>query len=426
MKKLLLIIAIPLFLNSCTQKLSKEQSSQLWKAYKEQNYFKLNSLVNKIGLKGRNPDFILFKAKLGYVFNRPQESDSLINILLNKYSAKYNDSIIADLHLMKAVNNDRLQNYKNAFAEGKLVVEKYHHCYDSVFLAETRDDNEVREALIGAPKMGITKTTEERISLKRDIAGLMNLPVHLGSDSMDFVFDTGANISVIVASIAKKYGFKSLSKKVHILAFTGKRLDAELALVDFKLGNIRIKNSVFIVFPDSVLSFAKGAYVIKGVIGFPVMNALKEIILKDDKYLIVPQTPEKSENKNFALDQATPVILVNYKNDTLPFHFDTGADRTDLYVSFFERYKDSIKKTSKKKTNLIGGAGGTTKVETYVLDKIFISAGNASAHLDSLNILTKALLSNQAHLYGNFGQDFIKKYKVMKLNFEAMNITFSN
>jgi len=60
MKKLFLISAIILLLTNCTQKLSKEQTAQLWKAYNEQNYFRLNKLVNKIDFKGTNPDFMLF------------------------------------------------------------------------------------------------------------------------------------------------------------------------------------------------------------------------------------------------------------------------------------------------------------------------------------------------------------------------------
>ncbi len=34
---------------------------------------------------------------------------------------------------------------------------------------------------------------------------------------------------------------------------------------------------MFIVFPDSVLSFAGGAYKINGIIGFPVIEQLQEV-----------------------------------------------------------------------------------------------------------------------------------------------------
>lgn len=426
MKKLILLFAIPLFLNGYSQKLSIEQSHLLWNVYKEQNYFRLHHLISGIKTDIQSPEFILFKAKLNYVFNKPQVSDSLINILLNNYSHTFNDSIMADLHLMKAVNSDRLENYKSALTEGELVVGKYRKYCDSTLISETKDDNEVREVLADIPRMKITRTTEVQIPIKRDIAGLINLPVALSNDSINFVFDTGANISVMIASVAKKYGVKILPGKVHITAITGKRLDANMALADIKLGSIEIKNSVFIIFPDSVLTFANGAYIIKGIVGFPIMNALKETILKEDKFLIIPQVPESESDKNFALDQSNPVIQVTYKNDTLPFHFDTGADKTELYASFLGKYNDEIVSTCKKKTDMLGGAGGIIKVDTYVLDKAMIIAGDAKAQLNSLGILTKQLRSNQKHLFGNFGQDFMKQFKVMKINFSAMHISFSN
>jgi len=425
MKKLHLILILTLIFYCCQVAFSQEQSSPLWKAYKEENYFRLNHMLAKSGIKSNGPECLLFKAKLGYVFNKPRESDSLINILLDKYSDAFNDTIIADLVFMRSVNLTRLEDYKNAFTDGSLFVEKYHHLYDSAFINETVDDNTVREILSGVPKLEVIKTSDIQVPIKRDVAGLINLPVYLKSDSVNFVFDTGANMSVIVSSLAKKYGFKPLAKKIYIMAITGKRIEAELALVDLKIGTMEINHSPFIIFPDSILSFANGAYIIKGIVGFPIMNALKEIVLTDDKYLLVPKVPEKTDQQNFALDQSNPVILVSYKNDTLPFHFDTGANATMLYESFFNRYKNDIEKNCQKSKNQLGGAGGSAEVETYILNNPILSAGNVETKLDSLIILTKSLMSNQEHLYGNFGQDFIKRYKEMKINFEAMSIRFS-
>jgi hypothetical protein len=267
-------------------------------------------------------------------------------------------------------------------------------------------------------------TSDIQIPTHRDMAGLINLPVILQNDSVDFVFDSGANMSVIVTSVAEKYGFKPLGKKIYVLALTGKRIEAQLAMVNLKMGNIEIKNSPFIVFPDSVLTFGNGIYSIKGIIGFPIMNALKEFTVKDDQFLIIPKNPSKTNSRNFALDQSTPVIMVTYQNDTLPFHFDTGAHSTLLYSTFFNKYKDFVLQHSKKKTDRVGGAGGTTDVEAYILGKANLTAGGVTTGLDSLRILTKSLMSNQDNLYGNFGQDFMKKYKVMTVNFEEMNIRF--
>lgn len=424
MKKLFSLILITTVLFSCQKRLSPDQSSQLWKAYKEQNYFRLDKLVSALDSGIQTPEVLLFHAKLGYVFNRPEASNKVIDKLLEKYPKEFNDTIVSDLYLMRSVNFTRLENYKQALADGNAFIENFSSLYDSSFIAETKDDNMVREALAEVPKMEAVTTSDVRMHIYRDMAGLINLPVVLQNDSIDFVFDSGANMSVIVTSVAEKYRFKPLDKKIHVLAITGKRIEAQLALVDLKMGNVEIKNSPFIIFPDSVLTFGNGIYTIKGIIGFPIMNALKEFTVKDDQFLVIPKTPSKVASRNFALDQATPVIMVTYQNDTLPFHFDTGAHSTLLYSTFFNKYKDYVTQNCKKQTDQVGGAGGTTDVEAYILGKASLNAGGVQTDLDSLRILTKSLMSNQENLYGNFGQDFMKKYKVMTVNFESMFIRF--
>jgi predicted aspartyl protease len=426
MQKLFLILFSASTLCSMKSDAPKDQFKELRIAYRTHNYFRLDNLIRNTNPAIQSSELMLFKAKTFFVFNKPFESDSLISILLQKYSQAFDDTVVADLFYMRAVNEDRLENYKKSYKYGSVVVKNYSHLYDSTFITELNDDNDIRLLLSNSPKMDLTRSDDTQIRIKRDIAGLINVPVFLGPDSMDFVFDTGAGMPVIVNSLAQKYGFLPLGKKVKIVAVTGKRIDADIALVNLKIGNISIRNSPFIVFPDSVLSFGKGAYVIKGVIGFPIIRKLGEIIFKNDKDLFIPKEPERIEAKNFALDDATPVILVVYKNDSLPFHFDTGADKTFLYTSFLNKYKDEIVKSSKKKNNLMGGAGGTIKIESYVLDSLQLSAGNVQTRLDSVSILTKSLNSLQnEYFYGNFGQDFIKKYNEMKLNFTYMNISFS-
>ena len=153
---------------------------------------------------------------------------------------------------------------------------------------------------------------------------------------------------------------------------------------------------------------------------------MKEIIIKDDKLLILPEKTETCQVNNFALDNLNPTILVVYKNDSLPFHFDTGADKTILFNSFFEKYKNDIINNCSSVESSVTGAGGTTDTKAYLLDSALFMAGNARTTLDSLEVLTLDLLHDHQYVYGNFGQDFIRNYSYMKINFESMCISFSN
>lgn len=427
MKKIIVYLIVAVMFASCSTKLTLEQSGQLLKVYSEKNYFKLDKLMSKVEFRENNPDLLLYKATLDNVFNQPEESTRLINLLIEKYSTHFNDTIIKDLYSMRCQNANNMEDYLSAYRDECTILEKYSHVCDSSEIETRKQDNSIFSHITNVPKMQIRKPADSQVSLKRDMAGLFTVPINLQNDTVDFVFDTGANVSVIVKSLAEKYKIKILEGKALVGTSTGKTVEGEIGLLDLRLGNMEIKNSVFIVFPDSALSFANGVYKIRGVIGFPIMYAFQEFILKDDKFLIVPEKPEVANDRNLALDGAFPVILVKYKNDTLPFHFDSGANITDLTSAFFKKYKNEIVGKCKKVKRTTGGAGGTAESVIYILDPISLSVGDSECKLDSLRVFQKDLMGSYVkYQYGNFGQDYINKFSEMKINFVSMNINFSN
>lgn len=373
-----------------------------------------------------HPNLMLYEATLDNVFNKPHEAIRLITHLLRNYSLHFNDTIIRNLYAMRAQSAAHLENYKMAFRDNKMVLSKYAAVCDSDDIQSVKQDNSLYRYLKNTPKMVITRNSDTRITLKKDMAGLFNIPVNIENDTSDFIFDTGANISVIDKTLATKYGVKILGDSVNVGNPTGKTINAEVGLLNIKLGDIDIKNVVFLVFPDSALTFAHGAYVIKGIIGFPIMYALQEFTVKNNQVLIIPKTPEKTSVRNFDFDGLTLDIMVQYKNDTLPFHFDSGADRTALYSTFFKKYHDDIIKNCKKTTTRFAGVGSQVKIDAYLLDSAQISAGNSQGTIDSLYIQTTNLQgASSKYVYGNLGQDYIKQFSEMKINFASMEISFS-
>ncbi len=427
MKNLIFYIMLIVIFTGCKAKLTKEQSFELFKAYSERNFFKLDNLMSKIKFNKNSPQLLLYKATLDNVFNRPEESNALLDILLEQYSKNFSDTIIKDLYSMKAQNYIHLQEYKNAYFNDSLIMSQYKNLCDSAEIDSRNDDILLYQNLANGTKMDIIKSGDCQIPLKVDMAGLYNIPVIINNDTIDFVFDTGANVSVITESLAIKYGIKTVGKKVKIAGATGFKIDASIGLINLKLGNIEVKNSYILIFPDSSLSFAKGVYKIRGVIGFPIIYNLQEFIVKEGKMLIVPKHPEILKNRNLALDNSYPVIMVTYKGDTLPFHFDSGASNTEFYSLFLKKYKNEILGKCKLQKTASASAGGEVESETYIMDSVTISAGNSQCLIKSVRILQNDLMGFDVKFqYGNFGQDYMKQFSEMKMNFASMNISFAN
>ncbi len=425
MKKLFIyLIAIWVFTN-CLTIPAKEQSNKLLTYYKEKNFFKLDKLMLKIKFDQGNPDLVLYRATIDNVFNKPEESNRLINILLKKYPKYFNDTIVKELYYMRSANAYRLQDYKSAYHDDSTIVDKYRHVCDSSEIETRKDDITIFRSIMDVPKMEIKMPENSKIPIKRDVAGLQNVPVTLQKDTVDFVFDTGAEFSVILGSLAKKYGVKMIDGKVWTGTSTSKKVEGHMGLLNIKLGTIELKNVAFLVLPDSSLTFANGLYVIKGIIGFPVMYAFTGFTIKENNFLMVNQKHQETSDKNFAIDGQYIIIRVTAHNDTLPFIFDSGNTTTCLSSSFFNKYKSEITGKCKKTNVETGGAGGIDKAEAYILDSLTISAGNSRYTLDSLLIYPKDLSGyDMKYVYGNFGQNYISKFSEMRINFGSMNIEF--
>jgi hypothetical protein len=425
MKNLFVYLIVIVAFANCSTKITKEQGNQLLTSYKEKNFFKLDHLMSKIKSDNDNPDLLLYRATIDNVFNKPEESNRLINTLLKEYPNHFSDTIVKELYYMRSANAYRLQDYKSAYYDDSIIVNKYSQVCDSSEIETRKDDITIFRCMMNIPKMEIKTPENAKIPMRRDLAGLLNVPVTLQKDSVDFVFDTGAAFSCIMESVAKKYGVKILDGKVRTGTSTSKKVDGHMGLLNIKLGTTELKNVAFIVLPDSLLTFANGRYTIKGIIGFPVMYAFTGFTIKDNKFLMVSQKQPKTGEKNFAIDGQYIIIRITARNDTLPFIFDSGNQTTCLSASFFNKYKNEITGKCKKEQVESGGAGGMVNTEAYILDTLTIAAGNSQYKLDSLRIYPKDLSGyDMKYVYGNFGQNYVSKFSEMRINFASMNIEF--
>jgi len=201
-------------------------------------------------------------------------------------------------------------------------------------------------------------------------------------------------------------------------------VNASLGIADeLRLGDIVVKNVVFMIFPDSSLSFARGLYTIKGILGFPIIEQLQEIRI--DKYnLTVPQIAVDRNIRNFGVDELLPVISVGYNTDTLAFTFDTGAQFTFLNEPFYHDYKTLVDTAGYSFEMQIGGAGGVAKSKAFRVSQIPITVAGQSALLKDVAVKTSSTTPKDKLYYGNFGQDIMGQFKEMVINFRYMYVDF--
>ncbi|WP_205511415.1 pepsin/retropepsin-like aspartic protease family protein [Longitalea arenae] len=367
---------------------------------------------------------LYYQAFLYNFFHNLTRSNEVINLLLEKHKKQLTPGRIGSLLMKKIDNHVKLYQYREAHLTTQLVLRKYRQVLSAEERDDARNSDIIWKGLQNVAPQTTTITGETQIAYRRDLAGLINVPVNFADSTFDFVFDTGANLSVITESYARKTKLRLLNVRFKVRAITGLQVQANLGIADeLRMGNIIVRNAVFMIFPDSALSFARGAYTIKGIIGFPVIEQLQEIRINKNK-VIVPAVAVDRRIRNFGVDELLPVISVAYKTDTLAFTFDTGAQFTFLNEPFYRDYKRLIDTAGTSFDMQIGGAGGITKTKAFRLPQVHINVAGQPAVLKDVAVKTASSTPKDNLYYGNLGQDVMNQFAEMVINFRYMYVDF--
>jgi hypothetical protein len=363
---------------------------------------------------------LLSGASIDNFFNRLDSSNQKINLLLKKYDASLTDSIKYTLLTIKQANHGKLYEYREAFNTINQILNRYNRFLSTSEKQDTYNTRIIWKSLANQPKQTIEILKNTRLPILRDKVGLANLTVTNGKEDVLFVFDTGANFSTVTETMANKFKMALMDSVIDVTGVTGNKVKTKIAVCPLiTLGHIKIHNAVFLVFPDSALAFPQISFQLNGVIGFPIIEAMKELQITHNDEFTVPRIPSSNAIQNMALDFLTPVIDLNGESYT----FDTGADGTMLYDTYFSKHKAEIEGLYKETELNIGGAGGNIRKKGY---KITFSTiiNNKHVSVDSVFVFKEKIKEEKKQIYGNIGQDLIRKFEKMTLNFDAMFIKF--
>ncbi len=428
MKNIILIIIAPsILLLKCTEHSTTASSAaavaKLSSLLNQKEFFKLEKQLNSDRQNISDDQRLYFQSFIDEAFNRNEASVSTIDSLLNNYSSSLTDSSKAALQLLQGDCYFKLFQYEKAALNVSVVLDHYSTSLDSEKISDIKNDLLIRNALRFTPPQFISITRNTNIRWTRDAIGLIEIPVKRDTTTYSCIFDTRANISSITQTYAAKLGLKILDVSYEEgSGITGIKFKTGLGIADsLYVDDILIRNAVFQVMPDSILYLAPINFSLNVIIGFPVINQLKEIHILREGQMIIPLQESASDLHNFALDGLDPVISLLTGKDTLLFNLDLGATTSDLYYGYFEKYKQQVLKDGHKKTIQLGGAGGIQKKVVYTMPNIELSLGNKKVILDSADILLQKIFPDEK-MYGNIGNDFTSQFNELILNFDKMYI----
>lgn len=395
-------------------------SNKIMEFSKQQQFVRMDSLNNKV--KGK--EYYFYKGLFANVCNNPKVSNTYLDSIKN-------NKIVNTYEFVKLKNDNYIKtfNYDLAYTTSKTLTSKYKKHFTEEELDAEINAQRIWQSLKGQPAQSIEAFSSVMIPTVKDKAGLVTTSVIANGTTSEFVFDTGAGISCITESLAKKMGINILpDNNTFVESFTGQKNKVLIGIApEIKLGELTIHNTIFLVYPDSAFTFANGAYVINGIIGFPVAKELGTIIIEKDKLSFSKNGKSYNQEKNFFVDQLRAIVMVTYKGKTYPYNFDSGAKISEFNKSFHEAYKTYLDKNGNIETTKSSGAGGqevtsevlVLKDEELLIDKTIIKMQKIKVDLNSFGIYGKVN-------YGNIGQDVIGQFKKVTLSFDHNYIKLEN
>ncbi len=384
------------------------------------NFFRAEEIFEKAkdDLSPRQARIV--EAFLDNAFNRLENSQKNIETLLSD-TCGLTDSLIMELYFLQEDNAVKSYDYKQAERTLETIIELYDKTLSTDMRAGMENNLKIWKALKNVPPQKVTVRHTVTLPITKDKAGLNTLPVDFPSgQQVNFVFDTGANFSTIGRTMAERLGMKIIPTDIAIGTATGGKTSSQIAVCpQMKLGDIKIRNAIFLVLDDSALSFPKADYEIYGIIGYPVMAALREIQITADGQFIVPaEETEINGRPNMAMDGLYPLISVNGRHYT----FDTGADSSILYYAFYEENRNEIDARYAPGKVSFAGAAGAKEFDGYTVDCNMEIMGRPVT-LSGIYLLREKITPAET-VYGTLGQDLVRQFDKMTINFDRMFIRF--
>ncbi len=418
MRKYILFIA--LFFVSSQAFSQKHIQDSLAKWSEAHQFVKMDSINNKYKTK----DYFFYKALYANVCNNPLLSNVYLDSIKKRKTSK-----TFKFYKLKNDNFIKLFDYKNAYRTAKILTSIYIHEFDSIKLKAEFNTKRIWEVLKNSPAQKIIKFDSVTIPTFKDKAGLMTMKVTANDIEINFVFDTGAGLNCITESLAKKLGFKILlDNNIVVKSFTGVDNKVLIGVAPIlQVGAIKIHDAVFLVYPDNAFTFAKGAYVINGIIGFPIAKELGTIIITKDKLTIMQKSADLKYNKNLFIDELRAIVMLRYKGKSNPFNFDSGAKASSFTKSFYEAYQSNLQKNGRIIGSKTSGAGGQE------VNKQVLEIQNQEMYLDKTKIKFSSMLVNKFDYgiygkvnFGNIGQDVLSQFDKITISFDNNYLKLEN
>lgn len=397
--------------------------------YTEVKELKFGQLERELAVMPASPKRDFFA---GIVANREGRIEDSIR-LLNKTIPSIRTSRPEWAALgLEALADDYLKSYRyadssKAYAD---LLAHFSNQIDKSRLQDTKDDAGIISLLKTVPPQTISWKAPVNLKTERSPIGSIDAELTVNGVNGPWIFDTGADFSVLSASFAKRLGIQpSIGSAQTMSGLTGieNRLHVGV-LPEIKVGSATIHNVVVLILDDDNLTIPlpKGKYRINAILGYPVFQALGSITFMKDGAFEAGKTFDSTKPAaTLYMDNLSPMLECGVDGRKLMFTFDTGADSSQFSVRYYREFPTQFRALKKSRHGTYGAGGGLESM-VYILPKTVLRIADENVTLHNTTVAPVSQNSPMDYAYGNLGRDFVSGFDSFTLDFAHMRFSLGN
>ncbi|MGA2350648.1 MAG: aspartyl protease family protein [Terracidiphilus sp.] len=365
----------------------------------------------------RNPSSQLCKGAVDASFEKRAEAEKELQAVIRKIPHSSSSYRAHELLMMMYFRQGR---YRKAAAQlDRMLAEK-----------PDAEDAKAVQSLLAVlarnPDMTIVSNSPSMLR-SETIERSLFVPVTANGVAGSYIVDSGANISIMSESEARRLGLKLEATSTQASDVSGVGTAIRAAVVtDLWIGKTHLKHVGFIVSSDAGMPFVDLPEGYKGVLGIPVLIALKSLRIGKENQVDIGVGPASASAKlvPLAFDGALPVTQMSTNGKKFNFSLDTGADPTYLGPIFAEAFPE-LMQTGVKKDRTLKGISGNTIQESIVVPSVRFSLGK-EVELTPAIVLLKGSVPGSDWAAGNLGLDLISQTIPITIDFGAMQLSIED
>ena len=268
----------------------------------------------------------------------------------------------------------------------------------------------IASLLAKQPRQAVAGGMPASIPTMRDKAGLVRAAVVISGLTQNAILDTGANLSVMSASAAKRLGLRIRYGAGRIASPSSGQIVTRVAVADrLIIAGVELAHVASLVMDDAQLSFPiVGGYQIDAIVGFPVFRALGRVRFdRAGGFAVGRSAGPALAGDTLRASGNDLYVLADVDKVPVTLHLDTGAASSGLTSLFANRHPQLIVGLVRGSEKIMGIGGNTIVARTAIWRHVGIAVGTASTSLPQITIALDPPAGRKEKRLGAIGQDVL-------------------